>query len=114
MSETSTRIQLQTSLSYNHQLQKFQKDHSMMKCTFEVDSSSNHLTLGFYHISICVSQNKTVPIHQGLSTGRFKQYISRDLLHPNTLLCSYEPLVVVTTSDRNFKAVACDVDFPWT
>ena len=85
-----------------------------MKCTFEVDRSNNHLTLGFYHISICVSQNKTVPIHQGLNTGRLKQYIFRELLHPNTLLCSYEPLVVVTTSDRNFKAVACDVDFPWT
>ena len=86
----------------------------MMKCTFEVDTSNNHLTLGFYHISICVSQNKTVPIHQGPNTGRFKQYISRELLHPNTLLCSYESLVVVTISDWNFKAVACDVDFPWT
>ena len=60
-SETSTRIQLQTSRSLYSPTTKFPKDHCMMKCTFEVDSSSNHLTLVFITSQSVYRKTKLFP-----------------------------------------------------
>ena len=65
------------------------------------------------HISVCVAQNKSVPIHQCVSIRGLDQDELGELLSSHLLLCCHEAMVAMSTPHRHFQAVACDVHIAW-
>ena len=63
--------------------------------------------------SICVAQNKSVPIHQSLSMLGLDQDELGELLPPQLLLESNEAMVALPTPHWHLKTVARDVDIAW-
>ena len=65
------------------------------------------------HSSVCVAQNKSVPIHQGFSIRRLDQKELGELLPLHLLLYRHEAMLAMPTPHRHFQAVACDVHIAW-
>ena len=65
------------------------------------------------HISVCVAQNKSVPIHQCVSIRGLDQDELGELLSPHMLLCCHKAMVAMSTPHRHFQDVACDVHIAW-
>ena len=65
------------------------------------------------HISVCVAQNKSVPIHQCFSIRGLDQDELGELLSPHLLLSCHKAMVAMLTPHRHFQAVACDVHIAW-
>ena len=65
------------------------------------------------HSSVCVAQNKSVPIHQCVSIRGLDQNELGELLPPHLLLGSHKAMVAMSTPHRHFQAVAGDVHIAW-